>query len=45
MHAKAATNGSSRTRFVGYETGGHLWVGHHEEMLANITAMVRDHWQ
>ncbi len=28
-------------RFVGYPTGGHVWVGHHAEMLAEITAFLR----
>jgi hypothetical protein len=30
-------------RFVGYETGGHLWVGHHEEVMGEITAFLDDH--
>ena len=29
-------------RFVGYETGGHLWVGHHEEALAAIGAFLKE---
>ena len=28
-------------RFVPYETGGHLWVGHHEEIIAEIAAFLR----
>jgi len=28
-------------RFIGYPTGGHLWVGHHDEVLAGIAAFVR----
>ena len=28
-------------RFIGYETGGHLWVGHHDEALAAIEAFLR----
>jgi 2-hydroxy-6-oxonona-2,4-dienedioate hydrolase len=27
-------------RFVGYPTGGHVWVGHHKEMLAEIAAFL-----
>jgi 2-hydroxy-6-oxonona-2,4-dienedioate hydrolase len=28
-------------RFVGYPTGGHLWVGHHDQVLAEIAAFLR----
>ena len=28
-------------RFVGYESGGHLWVGHHQEVLAEIVAFLK----
>jgi 2-hydroxy-6-oxonona-2,4-dienedioate hydrolase len=28
-------------RFVGYESGGHLWVGHHQEALAEIVAFLK----
>jgi 2-hydroxy-6-oxonona-2,4-dienedioate hydrolase len=28
-------------RFVGYESGGHLWVGHHQEALAEIVASLK----
>jgi pimeloyl-ACP methyl ester carboxylesterase len=28
-------------RFIGYETGGHLWVGHHDEALAAIEAFLK----
>jgi pimeloyl-ACP methyl ester carboxylesterase len=28
-------------RFIGYPTGGHLWVGHHDEVLAAIAGFVR----
>jgi pimeloyl-ACP methyl ester carboxylesterase len=28
-------------RFLSYPTGGHLWVGHHAEMLAEIAAFLR----
>jgi 2-hydroxy-6-oxonona-2,4-dienedioate hydrolase len=29
-------------RFVGYPTGGHVWVGHHEAAMAEIVAFVRE---
>ena len=29
-------------RFVGYPTGGHLWVGHHEEVTKEITKYLRE---
>jgi pimeloyl-ACP methyl ester carboxylesterase len=28
-------------RFVGYATGGHLWVGHHREALAEVAAFLK----
>ena len=28
-------------RFIGYPTGGHLWVGHHDEVLAAIAGFVK----
>jgi pimeloyl-ACP methyl ester carboxylesterase len=28
-------------RFTGYPRGGHLWVGHHEELMAEIARFVR----
>ena len=28
-------------RFIGFESGGHLWVGHHREVLAEIAAFVK----
>ncbi|HUL92695.1 MAG TPA: alpha/beta hydrolase [Burkholderiales bacterium] len=28
-------------RFVGYPTGGHLWVGHHREALAEVAAFLK----
>ncbi len=31
-----------RARFVGYPTGGHLWVGHHGEVMAEIAGFLRD---
>lgn len=30
-----------RARFVGYDRGGHLWVGHHREVLEEIATFVR----
>jgi pimeloyl-ACP methyl ester carboxylesterase len=27
-------------RFVGYDTGGHTWVGHHQQLLAEIGAFL-----
>lgn len=29
-------------RFIGYETGGHLWVGHHDEALETIDAFLKE---
>jgi 2-hydroxy-6-oxonona-2,4-dienedioate hydrolase len=31
-----------RARFIGYETGGHLWVGHHKEVWAEIAAFLKN---
>lgn len=28
-------------RFIGYASGGHVWVGHHREILSEITAFLR----
>ena len=28
-------------RFIGFGTGGHLWVGHHDEMVAAVVAFLR----
>ena len=28
-------------RFVGYPTGGHVWIGHHEEMLGEVAAFLK----
>ena len=28
-------------RFVGYETGGHLWVGHNDDLLAEIASFLK----
>ncbi|MCD6042647.1 MAG: hypothetical protein K0R40_2250, partial [Burkholderiales bacterium] len=28
-------------RFVGYESGGHMWAGHHAEVLAEIKAFLQ----
>ena len=30
-----------RARFVGYSSGGHLWVGHHEEVLMEIARFLK----
>jgi 2-hydroxy-6-oxonona-2,4-dienedioate hydrolase len=30
-----------RGRFVGYTTGGHVWVGHQEQVMAEIEAFLR----
>lgn len=29
-----------QARFVGYPTGGHLWVGHHDEVMGEITSFL-----
>jgi pimeloyl-ACP methyl ester carboxylesterase len=29
-------------RFVGYPTGGHVWVGHHREMMAEVLALLKN---
>ena len=29
-------------RFISYPTGGHVWVGHHDEVIAAITQFLRD---
>lgn len=31
-------------RFVGYESGGHLWVGHQQEVTHEITQFLREAW-
>lgn len=28
-------------RFIGYPDGGHLWVGHHEELMSELSAFLR----
>jgi 2-hydroxy-6-oxonona-2,4-dienedioate hydrolase len=28
-------------RFVGYDVGGHVWVGHHEQMIAEVAAFLK----
>jgi pimeloyl-ACP methyl ester carboxylesterase len=28
-------------RFIGYESGGHVWVGHHDEVMREIAAFLR----
>ena len=32
-------------RFIGYESGGHVWVGHHDEITREISAFVRQQGQ
>jgi 2-hydroxy-6-oxonona-2,4-dienedioate hydrolase len=27
-------------RFVGYSSGGHAWIGHHDEILAQLAAFL-----
>jgi pimeloyl-ACP methyl ester carboxylesterase len=29
-------------RFVGYPTGGHVWVGHHHDVISEITRFLRE---
>lgn len=29
-------------RFVGYESGGHVWVGHQDGVMSEIAAFLRD---
>jgi 2-hydroxy-6-oxonona-2,4-dienedioate hydrolase len=29
-------------RFVGYASGGHVWVGHHEELMSEIESFLRE---
>jgi pimeloyl-ACP methyl ester carboxylesterase len=31
-----------RARFVSYPNGGHLWVGHHQEVMAEIVGFLKD---
>lgn len=31
-----------RARFVGYSSGGHLWVGHHREVMAEVSGFLRE---
>lgn len=28
-------------RFIGYPSGGHLWVGHHQELMAELVAFLK----
>jgi pimeloyl-ACP methyl ester carboxylesterase len=32
-----------QARFVGYPTGGHLWVGHHDEVMSEIASFLAAH--
>jgi hypothetical protein len=36
----SATN-ISRARFIGYPSGGHLWVGHQKEVMSEMAAFLR----
>lgn len=38
-HAAAYIPGA---RFRGYTSGGHVWVGHHDEVLADITSFLQE---
>lgn len=29
-------------RFIGYQSGGHLWIGHHKEVVAEIAGFLQD---
>jgi pimeloyl-ACP methyl ester carboxylesterase len=40
--AKYTAEHVPKARFVGYPSGGHVWVGHEEEGLAEIAAFLRD---
>lgn len=40
-NAKIITARLPHARFVGYDSGGHVWVGHHREMLAEATTFAR----
>ncbi len=31
-----------KARFIGYPSGGHLWIGHHREIMAEITGFLRE---
>jgi pimeloyl-ACP methyl ester carboxylesterase len=39
--ARYTTQHIQNARFVGYESGGHLWVGHHQDVLTEIAAFLR----
>jgi pimeloyl-ACP methyl ester carboxylesterase len=30
-------------RFIGYASGGHLWVGHHREMMSELAQFLKSH--
>jgi pimeloyl-ACP methyl ester carboxylesterase len=30
-----------RARFIGYPTGGHVWVGHHQEVMSEIAGFLK----
>ena len=31
-----------RARFISYPSGGHLWVGHQKEVMAEIAAFLKN---
>lgn len=39
--AREAVARLPNARFIDYERGGHLWVGHHRELLAELAAFAR----
>jgi 2-hydroxy-6-oxonona-2,4-dienedioate hydrolase len=38
--AKYTADHISKARFIGYGTGGHVWAGHHQEILAEFKAFL-----
>jgi 2-hydroxy-6-oxonona-2,4-dienedioate hydrolase len=41
--ARYTAENVSGARFKGYLSGGHVWIGHHEEILGEIAAFLTDH--
>lgn len=39
--ARCSAEHIPNARFVGYPSGGHLWVGHHEELMAEVVGFLR----
>ena len=33
----------SRAEFIGFETGGHVWVGHNDHVMDAIAALIAPH--